>query len=1477
MQGNQGVADIVKGAGSHATFFLNTPNQIASHPARALQAGGGSTLPATSRVLHRQVTATTGQTTVLVPPPGMQTSSSGNQSDNSSVNGNSNGQSHGIPQHRLGPSSSSGVTSPAALPSPGLNALNPTSAQLAELSAFSSTPAIENQAFGFHTLSNGANSHAASMGVAATRGRKRPTAHFTPNVGVLTSTMSTLQTPHAESSVFGGFADIGSLASRLNSPQVMSQPSNNRAFPRMPLPQPGDSASAELLQTATRIMTNTVPFGRQDDQPASGVVAFDVLLNGETALDLESNRTPPFMPPTPSNDAMRATLGLSRAKQGYESPSIHPASVMPPRLDTATQSAPNGLEPLSSDVASSPTLGLPSDTGNGYVSSLPRTEARPGEHPRVFSIVTMPTTASGGVPDSAGSRMDPNQQNDLRRDSENAEIMAAAHATASASAARMAHASMEAIAAQRPQATIHYSDQFAPDQVDTKVTHGIAPTQGLEYQGPTSLTGQIRADDRHLSNEPQVHQASASKAWLRTSSGSELPVEIPRALHPTQFDNVYCSIYSHPELMAESKQLFEAQRQYEEMREARRQEQKRKQDAKVSSAGHGTSAAAAAARNSKGLRHFSLKVCETVRRLGVTTYNHVADTLVETLAEQDVDDENEEDDEDDRQGDDDDDEEGRKGQRAKANKRSAGSESKSKSAANKSGAYQEKNIRRRVYDALNVLMALGTIEKCKKQIRWRAPSLPTRDGTSDSAADGQQIADDLESQASAIVAVEFGFARELEDLRTGFELTQAQLAKKVNYARSLMRNYLALKTLIDRNRALAYRASKQAKVSSGEDAVESKEVSELSKGEQIPLDRYVTANPNAKIRLPFILVTSPEDDTGVVEGLDNDGSHVMLSFVNEPQVLKDIDVLEPIVTSKLPFSSGLTTDLQVGPVRVTTEQLYRYDSAGLGKTRPRAELSQSETLGQNRRTRVRLATQEESEQMSDHDTEDEPIQWKLPSFDALGLPSDLSSLATSVIKDVQHMISQLKGSDGEYHDRDSVLQILLQDSEASMIPFGVHDPNEVEAQPMDQPQAPEPTDHARAAHGRSRTRSSASARARQASDDTQSRAATPHNLVDEHGFQSGSRLQAHHVTQAPFYTSASSGSSSSGTLPLPSTHGGPTIGMLPSAASALRGPLSPGSPPRPPRGSQNVVQLSSFSPVAGNYTLPHVAQLPSSPPRRPYVSSVGLNPGVGGQTPTHARLASGVSSLATSHASSSMTSGVQSNASTPAAIRVDRYTLDAVPGTSRALLSTNPARGLPHLPSPGGLQWNGSQARGIGNRAMHQNYDPSMHMGTPIPIHGGLPHHQTPGTLTPSHVGVAGGNASAVRRGGQIGATALLTSAFTAAQAPQSQRTSGGNTPNMGPRATATTVAGSATAASSASALNLASSGSFSGSVGVPNSASAPSSASASLNLKQAGASRSASGSSSSLSAFDPSLRGELLNLPTSVTDAVKAIRGGRT
>ncbi|XP_010076121.1 PREDICTED: transcription factor Dp-1, partial [Pterocles gutturalis] len=82
-------------------------------------------------------------------------------------------------------------------------------------------------------------------------------------------------------------------------------------------------------------------------------------------------------------------------------------------------------------------------------------------------------------------------------------------------------------------------------------------------------------------------------------------------------------------------------------------------------------------KNGKGLRHFSMKVCEKVQRKGTTSYNEVADELVAEFSTTD-----------------------------------------NHISPNESQAYDQKNIRRRVYDALNVLMAMNIISKEKKEIKW---------------------------------------------------------------------------------------------------------------------------------------------------------------------------------------------------------------------------------------------------------------------------------------------------------------------------------------------------------------------------------------------------------------------------------------------------------------------------------------------------------------------------------------------------------------------------------------------------------------------------------------------------------------------------------------------------------------------------------------------------------------------------------------
>ena len=134
-----------------------------------------------------------------------------------------------------------------------------------------------------------------------------------------------------------------------------------------------------------------------------------------------------------------------------------------------------------------------------------------------------------------------------------------------------------------------------------------------------------------------------------------------------------------------------------------------------------------AEKSSKGLRHFSMKVCEKVESKQTTTYNEVADELVAEFSKPDD----------------------------------------PKFCADQ--AYDEKNIRRRVYDALNVLMAMEIITKQKKEIMWKG--LPATSG-GDVAA-----------------------------LRAEKKRARAEIEKKNAYLQELVEQYNSYQALLQRNAA----------------------------------------------------------------------------------------------------------------------------------------------------------------------------------------------------------------------------------------------------------------------------------------------------------------------------------------------------------------------------------------------------------------------------------------------------------------------------------------------------------------------------------------------------------------------------------------------------------------------------------------------------------------------------------------------------
>ncbi|CRL07193.1 CLUMA_CG020176, isoform A [Clunio marinus] len=131
----------------------------------------------------------------------------------------------------------------------------------------------------------------------------------------------------------------------------------------------------------------------------------------------------------------------------------------------------------------------------------------------------------------------------------------------------------------------------------------------------------------------------------------------------------------------------------------------------------------------KGLRHFSMRVCQKVKEKGVTSYNEVADELVAEESE----------------------DTGNSG----------------------NGSYDQKNIRRRGYDALNVLMAMNIISKEKKEIKWIG--LPTSS------------------------------AQECEEIELQNQQARKRIEEKQQQLRELVLKHVSFKSLIERNKDLEKR------------------------------------------------------------------------------------------------------------------------------------------------------------------------------------------------------------------------------------------------------------------------------------------------------------------------------------------------------------------------------------------------------------------------------------------------------------------------------------------------------------------------------------------------------------------------------------------------------------------------------------------------------------------------------------------------
>lgn len=197
----------------------------------------------------------------------------------------------------------------------------------------------------------------------------------------------------------------------------------------------------------------------------------------------------------------------------------------------------------------------------------------------------------------------------------------------------------------------------------------------------------------------------------------------------------------------------------------------------------------------KGLKHFSMKVCEKVKSKGTTTYNEVADELVAEFSNDPT-----------------------------IARQSFGDGSQLTALSGDAEPFDQKNIRRRVYDALNVLMAINVISKEKKEIKWIG--LPTN------------------------------AAQECLYLEEEKNKLKEMIEEKRKQVRGLLLQQIAYKKLVERNKSTQQ-----------------------------------TLNPNAIIKLPFIIITT--DKRTVIDcSISNDRSEYLFNLDNAFGLHDDVEVLK---------------------------------------------------------------------------------------------------------------------------------------------------------------------------------------------------------------------------------------------------------------------------------------------------------------------------------------------------------------------------------------------------------------------------------------------------------------------------------------------------------------------------------------------------------------------------------------------------------
>ncbi|ETN21145.1 hypothetical protein PPTG_01422 [Phytophthora nicotianae INRA-310] len=223
----------------------------------------------------------------------------------------------------------------------------------------------------------------------------------------------------------------------------------------------------------------------------------------------------------------------------------------------------------------------------------------------------------------------------------------------------------------------------------------------------------------------------------------------------------------------------------------------------------------------KGLRHFSMKVCQKVEEKHVTSYNEVADELVREFVTMRPND----------------------------------------------AVYDEKNIRRRVYDALNVLMAMDIISKERKEIRWKGLPSNLQHDTEMLLVCFQPLVHSGGSNINLLVCVLWQAERN-ERMKS--------VEQKKQHLQDLLVQQVAMKNLLKRN------ADRKRKESEN------------------PTSATIVRD-EGRVFLPFIAVNTSKDTVIQCE-MSEDRQDIFFNFSAPFEIHDDADILQKLNLHKVPYA-----------------------------------------------------------------------------------------------------------------------------------------------------------------------------------------------------------------------------------------------------------------------------------------------------------------------------------------------------------------------------------------------------------------------------------------------------------------------------------------------------------------------------------------------------------------------------------------------